>query len=130
MNILGGVVPPSAGQMLLDGVAFEPQDPGEADKAGIAFIHQELNLFTNLSIAENFFISDFPTMGRVPLLNRRDLNKRARDFLALVDLAVSPGRAGRALGPRRASAGRGRQGAVEGRRHHHLRRAHHVAHGT
>ncbi len=90
MNILGGVVPATAGQMLLNGKAFEPGDPKHADEAGIAFIHQELNLFTNLSIAENFFISDFPTLGRAPLLNRRELNDRAREYLAMVDLHVSP----------------------------------------
>ena len=70
MNILGGVVPLDAGQMLLDGEAYAPHDPRDADRAGIAFIHQELNLFTNLTIAENFFISGFPTMGKVPLLSR------------------------------------------------------------
>jgi ribose transport system ATP-binding protein len=90
MNILGGVVPPTSGEMLLDGQPYAPQGPGDADHAGIAFIHQELNLFTNLSIAENFFISDFPTSGRLPLLNRRDLNRQAREYLALVDLEVSP----------------------------------------
>ncbi len=90
VNILGGVVPPSSGQMLLDGKPYHPADPAAADAAGIAFIHQELNLFTNLSIAENFFINDFPTAGRSPLLNRRDLNRRAGEYLALVDLDVSP----------------------------------------
>ncbi|MEX1297304.1 MAG: sugar ABC transporter ATP-binding protein [Candidatus Limnocylindrales bacterium] len=91
MNILGGVVPPTSGRMLLDGAPYVPEDPGDADHAGIAFIHQELNLFTNLSIAENFFISDFPTVGKkVPLLNRRNLNQRARQYLELVDLELSP----------------------------------------
>jgi ribose transport system ATP-binding protein len=99
MNILGGVVPPTSGQMLLDGAAYEPADPGDAERAGIAFIHQELNLFTNLSIAENFFISDFPTMGRLPLLNRRDLNNRAREYLAMVDLDLSPDMAVERLAP-------------------------------
>ncbi len=91
MNILGGVVPPTSGSMVLNGEAYAPEDPGDADHAGIAFIHQELNLFTNLSIAENFFISDFPTASaRVPLLNRRDLNRRAREYLQMVDLDLSP----------------------------------------
>ena len=86
MNILGGVVPPTSGGMQLNGQAYAPQDPGDADEAGIAFIHQELNLFTNLSIAENFFINEFPTTGGLPLLNRRDLNQRAREYLQQVDL--------------------------------------------
>jgi ABC-type sugar transport system ATPase subunit len=99
MNILGGVVPPSSGGMLLDGAAYAPSDPADADQAGIAFIHQELNLFTNLSIAENFFITEFPTAGRLPLLNRRDLNNRAKGYLELVDLDLSPDMAVERLAP-------------------------------
>lgn len=90
MNILGGVVPLDSGQMLLNAQAYTPQDPREADRAGIAFIHQELNLFTNLSIAENFFINRFPRRGKVPLLNRQQIRAKAQEYLALVDLHVSP----------------------------------------
>jgi ribose transport system ATP-binding protein len=90
MNILGGVVPLDSGRMVLDGAAYEPRDPGDADRAGIAFIHQELNLFTNLSIAENFFISDFPRRPGVPVLDRGRIKAKAREYLALVDLPVSP----------------------------------------
>jgi ribose transport system ATP-binding protein len=89
VNILGGVVPLDSGQMLLEGRAYEPQDPGDADRAGIAFIHQELNLFTNLSIAENFFISDFPRRRGIPLLDRGQIRARAQEFLKLVDLPLS-----------------------------------------
>jgi ABC-type sugar transport system ATPase subunit len=90
MNILAGVVSHDGGEMLLDGQPYAPRDPRDADRAGIAFIHQELNLFTNLTIAENFFISAFPTMGRVPLLSRREIRRRAQDYLGLVNLEVSP----------------------------------------
>jgi ribose transport system ATP-binding protein len=90
MNILGGVVPNDAGRMVLDGEAYAPRDPREAERAGIAFIHQELNLFTNLSVAENFFISDFPRRSGIPLLDRGRIKARAGEFLALVDLSVSP----------------------------------------
>jgi len=90
MNILGGVVTLDGGQLLLDGEAYAPRDPRDADRAGIAFIHQELNLFTNLTIAENLFIGDFPQRGPIPLLDRGKIRKRAQEALAMVDLAVSP----------------------------------------
>jgi ribose transport system ATP-binding protein len=90
MNILGGVVPIDTGKMVLDGKDYCPQNPGEATRAGIAFIHQELNLFTNLSIAENFFISDFPTLSKVSLLNKRYIATKSVAFLSMVDLAISP----------------------------------------
>jgi ABC-type sugar transport system ATPase subunit len=89
MNILGGVVPLDAGSMVLAGELYAPRDPRDADRAGIAFIHQELNLFTNLSIAENFFISDFPRRGRTPILDRRRISARAQESLAMVDLRIS-----------------------------------------
>ena len=51
MNILGGNHRADDGAMLLDGAAFEPRGSRDAEAARVAFIHQELNLFPNLSIA-------------------------------------------------------------------------------
>jgi ABC-type sugar transport system ATPase subunit len=90
MNILGGVHPADAGKMILNGQDYAPRDPAHATRSGIAFIHQELNLFTNLSIAENFFISDFPRMGKTPLLNRPYIRSKAQEYLRLLDLQISP----------------------------------------
>ena len=127
MNILGGVVPLDAGQMLLDGEAYAPRDPRDADRAGIAFIHQELNLFTNLTIAENFFINELPAPCRDAHPGSRP-DPQARPGVA------GPGGPGRLAGhprrapdARRAAARRGGQGALGGCPHHHLRRAHDVA---
>jgi ribose transport system ATP-binding protein len=90
MNILGGVVPVDGGRILLDERPYAPADPRAAARAGIAFIHQELNLFTNLSIAENFFISNFPRVGPTPFLDPRPIQAKAREYLALVDLPIAP----------------------------------------
>lgn len=90
MNILGGVVPFDSGKLLLDGQEYTPRDPAEAAQFGVAFIHQELNLFNNLSIAENFFISGFPKWGKTPLIDRKRIRIAAQEFLAQVDLNVSP----------------------------------------
>ena len=75
--------------MYLDGEAYAPRDPREAARRGVAFIHQELNLFSNLSIAENIFISDMP---RRPggLIDRPALHHRTAALLREVELDVSP----------------------------------------
>jgi len=88
MNIIGGVVPPSAGAMLLAGSPYAPRTPAEATEAGIAFIHQELNLFTNLTVAENVFIDGFPR--RFGLISRGKMRTRTAELLAALDLNVSP----------------------------------------
>ncbi|MFI0844612.1 sugar ABC transporter ATP-binding protein [Mesorhizobium sp. IMUNJ 23232] len=56
MKILGGVVVPDGGTIEVDGVASQSFTVSESIRAGIAFVHQELNLFDNLDVAANVFI--------------------------------------------------------------------------
>jgi ribose transport system ATP-binding protein len=89
MNIIGGVVQPNHGAMFLNDQPYAPRSPADANHAGIAFIHQELNLFTNLSIAENIFIGDFPRR-RLGAIDGGTLRRRTHDLLAQVDLKLAP----------------------------------------
>jgi ribose transport system ATP-binding protein len=88
MNVLGGNVTPRSGEMYLGGQPYAPRSPAEAVTRGVAFIHQELNLFPNLSIAENIFLTSFPT--RLGLLRKRDAMKRTMALLDEVGLEHSP----------------------------------------
>ncbi len=88
MNILGGVLPADEGEVRIDGDLHEPNSPVDAAASGIAFIHQELNLFGNLSVAENLFIDRMPTIGRSPVLDRRLMRREARRLLGLVGLEL------------------------------------------
>lgn len=91
MNILGGVHQPDGGRMRLNDEAYTPLNPRQALAHGIAFIHQELNLFENLSIEENIFIGGFPrVLGRLPLIDRRSIRHRTRELLDLVDIKDAP----------------------------------------
>jgi ribose transport system ATP-binding protein len=91
MNIIGGVHPMDAGRIALEGADYKPKGPRDASRQGIAFIHQELNLFRNLSIAENLFIADFPKLVRgLPFIDRAAARARAADLLAAVDLDIAP----------------------------------------
>ena len=44
MKVLGGLIPPDEGEMLLDGAPIHPRNAKEALELGIGFIHQELNV--------------------------------------------------------------------------------------
>ncbi len=90
MNILGGVHIPDDGQILLRGKPYLPKTARDATNAGIAFIHQELNLFTNLTIAENFFIDKFPKT-KLGLIDVRAMRRHAESYLKVVGLDVSSG---------------------------------------
>src|SRR5699024_5790785 len=56
MNILGGVHQMDAGTIEIDGKEVKFDAPIDSLDAGIAFIHQELNLINDLPIYENLFI--------------------------------------------------------------------------
>ena len=88
MNMIGGIVPPTRGEMVWRGQAYRPGGAADAAAAGIAFIHQELNLFTNLSVAENLYIDGFPR--RFGLIDWRTVEARTRDILGRLSLAVDP----------------------------------------
>jgi ribose transport system ATP-binding protein len=115
MNLLGGNLQPDAGELRVNGQRYAPHRPSDARAAGVAFVHQELNLFPNLSIAENLFLTNFPRVaGRTPAagsvgmaapgmkspgrlrwaglpwIDRRALRSQATELLHLVGLAHSP----------------------------------------
>src|SRR5437868_4162464 len=74
VNILGGNLQPDAGAIRFAGADYAPQNPQDAARRGIAFIHQELNLFPNLSIAENIFLTRFPRAAATPFIERAEMH--------------------------------------------------------
>jgi ribose transport system ATP-binding protein len=101
MRILGGVVPPSEGTIRIEGVEQAALSVARSMAAGIAFVHQELNLFDNLDVAANVMIGREPIVGgplrlidhaaleaRVtPLLRRLGADFEARTPVARLSLA-------------------------------------------
>ncbi len=63
MKIIAGVEQPTTGQVLLDGEPVVLSSTDVARGHGIGIVFQELNLFPNLSIAENLFMGRELTRG-------------------------------------------------------------------
>ncbi len=85
MKVLGGVVAPSGGTIAIDGVARESLTVADAMAAGIAFVHQELNLFDNLDVAANVFLGREPLRGGpLRLVDRKALRRRVDPLLERV----------------------------------------------
>jgi ribose transport system ATP-binding protein len=79
MKILSGVYRADEGEILLGGKVVKFADPRAAEAAGIAIIHQELNLVSALSVAENIFLGREPT--RFGFVDRRKLEQDAGALL-------------------------------------------------
>ncbi|MGA3266850.1 MAG: sugar ABC transporter ATP-binding protein [Verrucomicrobiota bacterium] len=100
MNIIAGVLAPDEGALALDGHEFAPADRRAAEKAGIAFIQQELTIFPNLSVEENLLLGHAPRVwGALPFIYRKQRRTRAMEFLQVVGLDVNPGTPASRLSP-------------------------------
>jgi ribose transport system ATP-binding protein len=88
MNILGGVIQPDRGRILIDGQEVTMPNPKAAQNAGISFIHQELALFPEMSVMSNLFIESIP--NNRGFLNWRHLYAETKRVLDRMSLDVSP----------------------------------------
>ncbi|MBB5221798.1 ribose transport system ATP-binding protein [Amaricoccus macauensis] len=91
MKILGGVTGPSLGRIRVDGAERAAMTVADAIGAGIAFVHQELNLFDNLDAASNVFIGREPLKGGpLKLVDRARLRAAVRPLFARLGVDFSP----------------------------------------
>jgi ribose transport system ATP-binding protein len=80
MNLIGGVHQPDGGEILLEGNRLRLQDPNDALRMGIGFVHQEITLCQHLSVAENVFMHTLND-SRKPLVNFAEISERTRALL-------------------------------------------------
>ena len=78
MKIVAGIHEPDEGTFEVDGKETSFSSPREAEEAGIAMIPQELNLFTELSVAENLFVGRDRPRSTWGGLGWNDINAEAR----------------------------------------------------
>src|SRR5262245_6918400 len=82
MKILGGVIAPTRGRIRIDGRDYDSLTIADAMDGGIAFVHQELNLFDNLDVAANVFIGREPLQGGwLKLIDRAALHAQVQPIL-------------------------------------------------
>jgi ribose transport system ATP-binding protein len=89
MKILGGVVLPTAGTIRIDGQNHSALTVNQSMRAGIAFVHQELNLFENLDVAANVCIGREPRT-KFMLIDRKRLRDRVAPLLARLGADFGP----------------------------------------
>merc|ERR1711964_632294 len=91
MRIIAGVDQPDAGEIQLEGQPVTIPSVSQATDLGIAFIHQELNLADNLSIAANIFLGREPKKFRpFNLIDFSTITRQAEGILSRLSLDLSP----------------------------------------
>jgi ABC-type sugar transport system ATPase subunit len=84
IKIIAGVHAPDSGTIKINGEEMRFATPGQAVKAGIAIVYQELLLFPELTVAENIFLNHAPRT-KWGGLDWPEMHKRARLLLDDLD---------------------------------------------
>jgi len=81
MNIIDGILRPDSGEILLNGTPVEIASPARAQELGIGFVHQEIALCPDVTVAENIFMAEI-NASRKWFMDYPDLYARAGKALA------------------------------------------------
>ncbi len=88
MKILSGVYTRDGGTMKIFGKEYRDLTPKQAQEAGVAIIHQELNMCKHLSVTENMFLGREKLHGG--LVASREMEQEAQRILDDLEIDLSP----------------------------------------
>jgi galactofuranose transport system ATP-binding protein len=90
MKILTGVERADSGRIILDGTEIQAKSTQHAQALGISTVYQEINLCTNLTVAENILLGREPyKMGRIDWSKMNELASSALQDLLGVNIDVT-----------------------------------------
>jgi ribose transport system ATP-binding protein len=89
MKILTGVYEKTSGEIYFNGQPVQIRSTREAQNMGIAIIHQELNMLSNLSIAENIFLGREP-VNSIGKIEWKKLYKDAKVIMDRLGITEKP----------------------------------------
>jgi ribose transport system ATP-binding protein len=91
VKIIAGVYSKDSGEMILDGRPVDFRKVRDAQEAGIAIIHQELNLLPERSIAQNIFVGREPEIKGLPgVIDKKKMVKDSTELLSDLGVALDP----------------------------------------
>ncbi|MFT4229033.1 MAG: ATP-binding cassette domain-containing protein, partial [Microbacterium sp.] len=98
IKVLAGLYPRDEGSVEIAGVEHAELTAADLHRAGIRFVHQELQLVPTLTVAENAFLGIERTGGLG--LSGREMRRRAQELLRdVLGVDIAPGRLVRSLSP-------------------------------
>ena len=87
MKILTGVYTKDSGTVIVDGEEVSYKTPQEAEKAGIVFIYQELNVLFDLTVVENLFMGKEITKG-LGVCDMKAMKAKAKEVMDRVGVNI------------------------------------------
>lgn len=91
MKILTGVYTRDAGTVIVDGEEVHYKNLQEAEKAGIVFIHQELNVMFDLTVEENMFMGK-EIKKAFGICDKKAMRAEVKKVLDRLGVSIDPGK--------------------------------------
>ena len=88
MKVLTGIYQKDEGEIVYEGKPVEFQTPREAQDAGIAIVHQEINMMGQLTVAQNIFIGREYMNGK--LIDDKKMNEEAEKLFEKLNISIDP----------------------------------------
>ncbi len=88
MKILTGIYQKDEGSIVYNGKEVAYKGPSESEAAGIAIVHQELNMMNDLTVAQNLFIGH--EMMKGALIDDQAMNQKASEIFQLLNIDINP----------------------------------------
>ncbi|MEA5012997.1 MAG: sugar ABC transporter ATP-binding protein [Candidatus Limiplasma sp.] len=89
IKILNGIYTPVSGSIEVEGVPARIRQPKDAEKYGLAFVHQELNVCPDMTVAENMYIGNWATSRR-GVYDRKKTSRNAAALLQGMGVSLDP----------------------------------------
>ncbi len=89
MNILSGIYSKDEGTVIFDGKELPDGSISAAENAGIAFVHQELNIFNDLEVYENLFLGKEIT-GPAGKLDKKAMIRETEELFREMGVPLTP----------------------------------------
>ncbi len=88
IKIICGFQKPDSGRMFLHGQPYEPRSVDDARAKGIETVYQDLALIDELSVYHNLFLRKERLLKPLPLLDNREMKRRARAALDEIGINI------------------------------------------
>ena len=90
IKILDGIYQMDSGDIWIEGKKVKIKNPFDAFRIGIRVIHQEINSFNTLSVAENIFAGEMLNETPLKTISWRVLNNKAKEILSNIKIEIDP----------------------------------------
>ncbi|QGQ48124.1 sugar ABC transporter ATP-binding protein [Metabacillus sediminilitoris] len=90
MKILTGIYERDSGSVYIKGEEVHFKNAKEAENAGIAVIHQELNIIPYLSVTDNMFLGKELTYGKLGIVKHKEMQQKTKKYLNRLGVDIDP----------------------------------------